>query len=211
MLGAIGLLSLAHIFTLIDLNWDQDNCSFGPVTNDKYRELLSQAKARQANDWPPLVRDYYKASLMLDNRFNDLTRGMTSVYERIAAMHAVMRAMGAVYNNWTYYPGDRFQKAAQSGKGSVGFEYNIDINRLGFFAPFLRRAWLPVGLSAGSSGFGSYPLPPRDQRGEFAFHIHFQSLLDPLPTSGIDGGACPPVPSLELSSAFEPVAVAPRK
>ena len=211
-LTPFALFGLFHVLTLFDFNWDQDRCSFGPVTNAKYRELLSKAKARQANDWPPLVHDYSKASLMLDNRFYDLTVGSPSVYERIAAMHAVMRAMGAVYSNWSYYGGDRFQKAAQSGKGSVSFEYNVDINRLGFFAPFLRRAWLPISLSAGSSNHPSYPLPSRDQRGGFAFHMHFQNLLDPLPNRGAgDGGACPPVPAAEFASAFEPATIAPRK
>jgi hypothetical protein len=200
----VAVLVSIHVLLLVDWHWDQDNCSFGPVSNERYRQLLSEAKARQAKDWPPLVRDYYKASMAVENRMRDLSREMTSVYERIAAMHAIMRAMGANYLNAGFPEARPFERAAQIGNGAgVAFEYRIDINRLGFFLPVLREVGMVARLSAGPSSSQGFPLPNSDSRGEFAFRVHFPSLLENTVIIPRDQ-TCPLVPPLQLAPAFSP-------
>ena len=174
------------------------------MTNERYRQLLSEAKARQATTWPAIERDYIKGSLAFESRMQDLSRGMTSVYERIAAMHAIMRASGANYLNAGFPRSRPFEEAAKRGNGAaVTFEYRADINRMGFFAVIFRETRLVASLSAGPSRQQGGPLPNSDQRGEFAFRFYPPVLLENSVTIP-RGESCPLVPSAALASAFNP-------
>src|SRR5262245_10286385 len=89
----LGLLG-AHFGPLLVRHPTQDACSFGPLSNERYRELLAEARRRTPR-WRPLPWDDREAGTLLNERFDDLSRGMTSVYERLAVMHAMLRALGA--------------------------------------------------------------------------------------------------------------------
>lgn len=202
---AIGLALLVTHFALqIDWHWDQDACTFGPVSNARYRELLAEAKRKRRTQWPPLVRDDYKASVLLNARFDDLSRNLASVYERLAAMHAILRALGANYRRPASHSPDPYEKLPWGGYFS--FYYQVDINRLGFFAPILRRGELIGGVYApGRVAMKGNPTDPtRYERGAVSFTVHFPKLIDgPAYVPRLASGAiCPPVPAPEQAKYF---------
>lgn len=196
----------AHVAPLLITHPEQDACSFGPVSNARYRELLSEAKRRQGSIWPPLVRDQYKASVLLKARFDDLIGRSTNVYERIAGMHAILRALGADYRRASSGRFDPYERSMQF-PGVVGFDYHIDINRLGFFGLFWRRGLL-VGNIASSDikDPGQTTSTVRVQQGDISIAAIFPKLLETyhfVPRSEF-GEVCPPVPTPEQAERFTP-------
>lgn len=66
------------------LGWSQDRCTFGPVSNERYLEWLAKAKEVPLKSNPPMnIRP-----------FEQLSAGAKSLEERIAVVHAWMRANG---------------------------------------------------------------------------------------------------------------------
>ena len=197
------ILIAIHLALMIDMHWEQDRCTFGPVSNERYRELLAEAKHRQATTGPRLVREDYQAGVLLNERFDDLSRGITSLYERIAAMHAVVRALGADYRGPTTRRQDSYERAA-ARSSFVGFDYHLDINRLGMFAPFRRRAVVFANVSAGHKI--THNSSARFEKGAVSYIVLFPKLLEKfhwIPRSDF-GEVCPPVPTPEQVESFSP-------
>ena len=127
---AIGLLAIPVAFVGISLlMWaasfangapEQDKCSFGAVKNDEYQRLLANAKQQTWTVWPGLSKGLFMPSdrwfsLQFhsnDKRIGDelhlsitrLTPDRASTDEKIAAAHAVMRSIGAEYDNTSTVP-----------------------------------------------------------------------------------------------------------
>jgi hypothetical protein len=78
---------------------DQNNCAFGPVSNARYRAYLEEAKNRQWTRWSAFSRDDQQIGRELRSRLADMLAEGGTVYERIAVMHAILRAIGAEYLN----------------------------------------------------------------------------------------------------------------
>lgn len=138
-LGAVVALVGLYYLPLFSMNIDQDECAFGPVSKARYREFLDEAMRRQATTWPALVWDNNKTMALLSRRVADLSAGSSSDYERLAAMHAVMRALGGDYRR------TRAMGASRVGRhpfGGASYEYEVDLNGLGFFSPFRRQLWV---------------------------------------------------------------------
>lgn len=133
LIAFAALVALAAIvfLPLLGMNGDQDECSFGPVSNAHYRELLAEADRLQAT-WPPLVADSGKVMDLLNRRLDDLAGSATSIHERVAAMHAVMRALGGHYRRTE--PVDRL--------GVVFYHYEVDFNGLDIIASIWRQRWV---------------------------------------------------------------------
>jgi hypothetical protein len=197
-------LVTTHFALQLDTNWEQDACSFGPVSNARYRELLAEAKRKQKTEWAPLVRDHYRASILLNARFDDLSRGMTTVYERLAAMHALVRALGADYRGAFNLRKDPYDEL----RSGVWFRYHLDLNRLGWFAPFLRRAAVSGGVyGPGETRWSGSPTDPtRYERGAVSFSVLLPTLIETVPYSYRSqyGDVCPPVPTPEQAQYFTP-------
>jgi hypothetical protein len=76
----------------------QDRCSFGSVSNERYRELLRQAQAMRRTQGALLdqrnAKDPLSGRLRSANelRLAELAKSATSLEERIATAHAMMRA-----------------------------------------------------------------------------------------------------------------------
>lgn len=66
------------------LGWSQDRCTFGTVSNERYLQWLAKAKK------VPLDSN----KLMNIRQFEQLSAGAKSIEERIAVVHAWMRANG---------------------------------------------------------------------------------------------------------------------
>jgi hypothetical protein len=180
LIGAVVLAALVgiHFAPLLTTHPEQDLCAFGPVTNERYRELLAEAKRRQTKTWPPIAWENDNAARNLTARFDDLSRGSSSIYERLAAMHAVLRALGGLYRNTASDEPDPYTGAFRQA-GTVTFNYNIDVNRLGFFAPFWRESWVIGSLAVGTEG-GTY-LPQLRKPGEISFIVWLPERLDTYP------------------------------
>jgi hypothetical protein len=203
LLSALAGVAALHFAVQIDLNSDQDECSFGPVANSRYRELLDEARRKQKETWPRLVRDTIAAGKQLNTRFDDLTINRNSVYERIAGMHAILRALGADYRAGAERKKDPYVVVSSQKSGIVVFYYYLDINRLGFFAPFRRRAVVAAGISGGMS-------PPFNNssvivdRGAVSYALliaNFPEGLFSVSRSEF-GEICPPVPSVDQLATF---------
>jgi hypothetical protein len=202
--GVLLALVGTHVALMLDWHGEQDGCSFGPVSNARYRELLAEAKRKQATEWPGLVWHDRKAGDQLKQRFDDLSRGATSIYERIAAMHAVMRAVGADYRMTAFDSDDPYEAAFRAG-GHVSFDYNIDANRLGFFAPVWRLAWLIGSLDVGRQDTSRPPPHPQSVIGDIGFIVHFPKWLENrlrIPQSRF-GESCPRLPSARVAERLD--------
>ncbi len=109
---AVGFGMWRYWWTALDHHPEQDACSFGPVTNADYRQMLARVKALQAEGkghWGSLSgptrtpRDIAphqarSSPLQLMARMNEFSAGTSSLYEQRMIMHAVMRAAGGYLN-----------------------------------------------------------------------------------------------------------------
>jgi hypothetical protein len=147
---------IANYAPLLNRHAEQDNCTFGPVSNADYRAHLARAKALLPIPTPSLLLDDNAFALKLDDLFDSLSRGETNVYSRLAIMHATLRAVGAEYRNTngndiTGGPPDPYVKAMRSSP-SVSFNYALDVNRLWMFMPWPRDAWIIGSLAGPATG-----------------------------------------------------------
>jgi hypothetical protein len=184
---------------------EQDACEFGPVSNARYRELLAEAKRRDGTTWPKLRAYGWQLSQGtldrlqegISRRVNDLTSGMTSVYEKFAAMHAVARSLGAYHRTFgpnvrePFWPMDR-------PFGSVGFGYEIDVIMFGSSEPFIRDARLGFTLSTSTTpGRGDTP-------GKFSTGLLWPLWLQRNPRVGKGMfPPCPPMPPSDWAERFD--------
>jgi hypothetical protein len=184
-----------HVGPLLITHPAQDACSFGTVSNERYRQLLAEAKQRQATIWPALVWNNKKTMALLNQRVDDLSRGATSVYERLAAMHAVMRALGGDYRSTQHDREDPFESRNRSG--IIGYDYHVDLNGLGFFSPIRREMWVISTLVFdANAALGVIQDRSRAQRGNIDFIVWFPSMFDTyviIPRSKF-GESCPRLP-----------------
>ena len=137
----------AHVLTLLDFHSEQDQCSFGPVSNERYRELLAQAERIQHREWPLVIWSGDTLQRLLNEQFQRMTRETASTYEKIATMHAILRGAGAEYL-YTVPSNNAFSQVADQG-GSLSFGYQLNVDRLALFYPRYRG---PLGLAAQQSG-----------------------------------------------------------
>ena len=177
-------------------NAEQDECTFGPVSNFQYRTYLSRAKDLSSKTPGSFSWNQEEAQIRFNELFEDLIDRKPSVYERIAAAHALLRSFGAQYRNMSGTDPDPFGSVAKTG-GVVGFNYLLDINRLGLFHPFLpfmRQAWITVNLGGPALG----PVPPIP--GDIRFTVNYPAFDTPPRSDRAE--QCPPVPNQALSESF---------
>ncbi len=191
-----------YLWPLSQTHREQDTCSFGPVTNERYRDLLGEAKRRHESTWPPIVWDKDKTDATLNKRFDDLSRGMTSVYERLAAMHAVIRAIGGDYRRSGFGLSNPFAKAVE-GAGIMSYQYHVDLNRLGMFFPIRRQLLVGVSLIV-RDGVTVAQNKNRESRGDIQFGVRFPMILEnyQLIERSSFGESCPVVPDPTLAESL---------
>ncbi len=177
-------------------NGEQDECTFGPVSNFQYRDYLSRAKDLSSKMPGGFSWNQEEAKIRFNELFENLIDRKPSAYERIAAAHALLRSFGAQYRNMSGTDPDPFGSVAKTG-GVVGFNYLLDINRLGLFHPFLpfkRQAWITVNLGGPALG----PVPPIP--GDIRFAVNYPAFDTPPRSDRAE--RCPPVPNQALSESF---------
>jgi hypothetical protein len=123
---------------------DQDACRIGAVSPEEYQAIAAEVASMPAVDWQEIHDDPLGVSEDLEDfvaaairdRVQAAIASRESSDEQVAAIHALMRAIGAE-SAWarlssTYeHPGYRRVPA-------VVYHYRIDVNRLGVFRPTLR-------------------------------------------------------------------------
>jgi hypothetical protein len=204
-ISIIAAIICANYVPLLITHAEQDNCSFGPVSNTEYRDYLARASARLVLPTTTALVDDQAMALSLDRLFDDLSRDKLDVYSRIAMMHATLRAMGAEYRNTNgnHVDGGRsdpFLKAATASP-TVSFNYVLDVNRLRTFLPWPREAWVIGSLAGPRYERVTGPLYPK-KIGGIAFIFHGPTLERPLGFDIRADGSCPPVPSEDRAALF---------
>jgi hypothetical protein len=198
------LLFAAYVAPFLTSHSAQDQCSFGPASNEKYLALLSEAKRRHAATWPPLVWDNQRTGHLLDARFDDLSAGSGTIYDRLATAHAIIRAMGGDYRNTNSdHSEDPYSDVLN--RGDISIHYQVDVNRLGFFQPVGRQMWLIVSL-VGPKHQLLQPSEPHSKPGDIRFIVHFPNFFEGyyhIPKSTL-GGSCPPIPKSDIATQFAP-------
>jgi len=191
-----------YIFTLLDFHSEQDQCSFGPVSNERYRQLLADAEWYQMKRWPPFVWSGDTLGRLLSAQYQEMSEQNDSAYEKIAKMHAIFRGIGAdfLYTE----PNDAFSQAVDLGS-SVSFGYHINVHRLTLFYPLGRTGWL-IGSLAGpvQPGIpGRHPRNDNQPQGHLRVIAWYPNPVDPIPklSRGLD--SCPAVPNSDLAPFFK--------
>jgi hypothetical protein len=184
---------------------EQDACEFGPVSNARYRELLAEAKRRDGTTWPKLRAYGWQLSQGtvdrlqdgISTRINDLTRGMTSIYEKLAAMHAVARSVGAYHRTFGPNVREGFWEIDRP-LGTVPFGYEIDVMMFGSSEPFIRDARLVLIL-----GISTRP-GHADKPGKFTTGLLWPKWFQRNPRVGRGiFPPCPPTPSSDWAERFD--------
>ena len=183
----------------------QDRCSFGPVSNARYQEWLAKAKALRRREGDlislrvvpvePERKSYQKVTDIL---FDELSRGVTSVEERIAIAHAMMRADGLLLLATDPDLSAPYAKA----DWRVAFKYG----KYSLWGLFLlcqfdckNRAYANLYLKdRNSAGY------PRDRRNQFAFSYDPGPELISLTRYHVPPPqhphTCPPMPTPEWAA-----------
>lgn len=199
---------IANYAPLSNRHAEQDNCTFGPVSNADYRAYLARAKALLPIPTPSLLLVDKAFALKLGDLFDTLSRGETNVYSRLAIMHATLRAVGAEYRNTngtdnTRGTSDPYVRASSSSP-TVSFNYTLDVNRLWMFMPWPRDAWIIGTLAGPLYKNPPGPLYPK-ARGGIRFIVWGPNLLDrPIGDAIRSEGSCPPTPDSDLAEDFSP-------
>ncbi len=200
----VAAAAIANYAPLLNKHAEQDSCVFGPVSNAEYRTHLARAKSQLPLPTPSLLLDDHAFAMQLRGLFEKLSHGETSVYSRVAIMHATLRAVGAEYRNTngTFYSGDDPYALAASASPTVSFNYTLDVNRLWMFRPWPRDAWIIGSLAGPRYGRPPGPLYPKGVGG-VGFIVWGPSLLERSPGSATRmEGQCPPVPTAGLAESF---------
>jgi hypothetical protein len=204
LLGLAAAYGGPFLITFI-ANGEQDECTFGPVSNEQYRDYLRRAKNLSSNTSGGFTWNHEEAKARFNDLFERLIDKKPSIYERVAASHALLRSFGAQYRHTNEIGDpDPFITVAKKG-GFVSFHYFLDINRLGLihpFLPFMREAWVIAELT-GPGDFYRGPVP--SVAGDIRFVVNY-AAFDTRPPIDRAPEHCPPVPDRALSESFSRIA-----
>lgn len=196
------LVFLAGLFLAYGSTWPddprQDRCEFGLVPNARYQEFLSIALEKiEGGEWAPIKiwpwtpsaeyrHLYAETAQVFRLRVEELLALATTDNERVAAIHAAMRAMGGRYEPRAGHPTKYDFAVAQEFQHVIG--YRFDNRKLGNYFPVARwngvNIWVtktsPVTVTDVTfGGVAGWAGPP--------FALHNVIGLGPPPP-----GLCPP-------------------
>ena len=187
----VAIIIVANYAPLLSRHADQDKCTFGPVSNEQYRAYLRKAKNQQRPKWSIFSNDGREIGAQLNSQLAAMLTPEATLYERVAIIHAILRAIGAEYLNTNGRKDSDPFAFAHNRRVDVEFNYQVDINRLVFFQPWPRHLWIVGGLR-------DPDIPRRDitlqnDRIGAALVSVFDHPADAFLASS--GESCPPVPT----------------
>ena len=178
---------------------EQDACTFGPVTNADYREMLS--KARSAQRWTWLGT---KPEDQLEKQLLEVSGNDPSPYVKIAAMHAVLRALGADFRSNGRFSDGMFDRVSTKG-GVIQYSYALSVPRIGALSGWPGDAWFIGGLK-GPPSSTDVVARAKYRQGEVYFVVWYpRPVIDRIPDHVFARGtiSCPPVPPQALEDYFK--------
>jgi hypothetical protein len=158
----------------------QDACRIGAVGPEEYGTISAEVAAMPAIDWDAaLAAERYQSDALaatLRERLGTVFRSRVSTDQQIAAMHAVMRSIGAEFTS------------AWRGSESVIYYYRLDVNRIGTLR--LLSRWATVAVLFG-------PPAPGGIRPVMHLSAMMPEMLDPGRPGYVkvpQERPCPPTP-----------------
>jgi hypothetical protein len=138
-----------------------------------------------------------EAAARFDELFEKMVDGNPSVYERVAAFHALLRSFGAQYRNTNDMRPAPYETVEKNG-GALSFSYLLNVNRLGLFhplLPFFRTTYVIANL------YGPRNLARRPA-GDISFYVQYPVLDNSRSYDDRAPENCPLVPDTALSGSF---------
>jgi hypothetical protein len=182
---------------------EQDQCTFGPISNARYQDWLTKAMAlrRREGDLIGERRVQTEPGRLscrpsTDLLFEELSNGVTSVEERLAIVHAMMRADGFRLLATEPDLADPYPRA----ESRVGFKYG-KYNLFGLMLlcqlDCVDRAFANLYLQDRPGSYGR-----NEVRFNFSRALDLESLgRDHVPTP-LHPRSCPPMPLSEWAAGL---------
>lgn len=217
MAGACLLLSLgAASFYLSGpaQNADkQDNCEFGTVTNNEYRELLIRARQLSKGREAELQGDQTAIGSEIKSRVEELAAGTESIYFRLASMHAALRAIGGRFagggaDQFKVWDSNFSRTRPINSQGSVLYFYSVPLSTFGRYSISYSDASIVINLSILRENDRVKSAGIR-RNGDFSATVNIPAIIKTLlkgdrpPQKSETELGCPPVPSFEWAAAFD--------
>ncbi len=197
----------AWAWPIVDPNRAQDRCSFGTVSNEDYRSLLARAELLAANDSGDWI-SYFAAghvregSDILQRQYRTLSAGLSSIPERVAAVHAIARSQYAEFRHVEPDRASPWGSSPAEGPAAIVFVYRFNVNRVGEWHPI--RRWVRIRAS-----FAIDDISPGFERARgIARNTLLISLTarDSTPRTWSPHRSeffdCPPIPSAQWQAEF---------
>jgi hypothetical protein len=105
---------------------NQDACRIGAVSAEEYRTIAVEVAAMPPVDWDRALRTERQGdgvAAALHERLEQVLSARTSMDEQVAAMHALMRSIGAEFG-WA-------DRGSRDGVTVVFYKYRLDVNQIG--------------------------------------------------------------------------------
>jgi hypothetical protein len=165
--------------------------------NEEYRAMLSKARSIQRWTWLGS-----KPNEQLLQQFLEVSGRTSSPYVKIAAMHAVFRALGADFRNNGRFSDGMFERVSAKG-GTIQYNYALPVPRVGALYGWPGDAWLIGGLNGPPSPTDVFR--PERRQGEVYFVVWYAApIIDRTPDHVLvrSDVSCPPVPPQQLEGYF---------
>lgn len=225
LLAVVGGTAFLYLRPLFERHPEQDECTFGPVSNVQYRALLAEARRRSPAPWtwyntwsedyappnPVPLGDHaeprHKIAYQITKRIDELSPDRSQIYHRIATMHAVMRAIGAYFSRaGLSSPGQKPYSVSMKRDGSMSFDsaiyqYFLDVHVVGGFFPVQRHTSISLNLSTRKGTYPTQFWKPQKQIGDF-----FTTIVMPEWKAGrVDRSVaenCPAIPDEDWTAEY---------
>ena len=180
---------------------EQDDCTFGPVSNAEYRGILARAKGKFRATWWPSDDIAKIASTELRDALSEIAGNEPSLYKRLASIHAIARAAGAHLLNFNEGAAWPAYESGPDGRHLISLNYQTDVIRFIRLQIYPRRVWINAGVWDPASTQEDKPII----RPGLSIGAHSLSVFD-LPHESFlfdQGLNCPPVPSADVATRYE--------
>ena len=186
------------------------------LSKKEYQRFLQRAEMHLQNDWSPLSGGQLEIGDQLRTRIVNEAQGLKTIYERLAAMHAVMRASGAYFSGseqdpYRIFSAERLADRESNAPTEVFLHYSMHSNSFDHFRLFFPE-WalvvaLPIVVPSSEAAIRGDVLRPIRPNEFYVTAVFPPSLINVL--LGLDSNSwwfggrsagCPPLPKEPLNN-----------